>query len=134
MNQLEMLVQRKTQAAGQESGVEQRHIFEQYTNVLTACDPATVAAGGRRSAMGRYCFRRSDFHLSRRIGASRILLVGTYRPDEVALGRSGEAHPLAKVLAELKRYFGELQVTLHQEDEAAGRRFVIRCWTRNRIA
>jgi len=36
MNQLEVLVQRKTQAAGQESGVEQRHIFEQYTNVLTA--------------------------------------------------------------------------------------------------
>jgi tetratricopeptide (TPR) repeat protein len=64
------------------------------------------------------------FHLARRIGEHRILLVGTYRPEEVAIGRAGGRHPLEKVLAELKRYFGEISVDLDRADEVEGRRFV----------
>ena len=52
------------------------------------------------------------FHLGRNLGEARVLLVGTYRPAEVALGRNGERHPLEKVLAEFKRYFGDLTVDL----------------------
>lgn len=125
MDQLAMLVQRKAQAAGQESSVEQRHILEQYTNVLIALavqQPLLLIIDDLQWIDNASVDLL--FHLSRRIGESRILLVGTYRPDEVALGRSGEAHPLAKVLAELKRYFGAIEVTLHEEDEAARRRFV----------
>ncbi len=49
------------------------------------------------------------FHIGRRlIGEdSRVLIVCAYRPEEVALGRSGERHPLAKALSEFKRTFGD---------------------------
>lgn len=61
------------------------------------------------------------FHLGRRLGHSRILLVGAYRRDEVALGREGERHPLEAVINELTREFGETVVDL---DAAPGRAFV----------
>ena len=41
------------------------------------------------------------FHLARRLEESPILILGTFRPDEVALGRGDQRHPLEKVLAEL---------------------------------
>jgi predicted ATPase len=47
------------------------------------------------------------FHLSREAGRSRILLVGTYRPDEVALSHGEIQHPLADILSELKRRHGD---------------------------
>ena len=31
------------------------------------------------------------FHLGRRLGGSKILLLGAYRPEEVSLGREGRA-------------------------------------------
>jgi ABC-type oligopeptide transport system substrate-binding subunit len=64
------------------------------------------------------------FHLSRHVGESRILVVGTYRPDEVALGRGGDRHPLEKVLTECKRYFGDVEIDLDRLDDARERQFV----------
>lgn len=61
------------------------------------------------------------FHLGRRLGHSRVLLVGAYRRDEVALGREGERHPLEAVINELTREFGEPAIDL---DAASGRAFV----------
>ncbi|MCC6169169.1 MAG: AAA family ATPase [Caldilineaceae bacterium] len=61
------------------------------------------------------------FHLGRRLGRSRILLMGAYRPDDVALGRGGDRHPLEAVVNEMKREFGETAVDL---DAAPGRAFV----------
>ena len=61
------------------------------------------------------------FHLGRRLAGSRILVVGVYRPDEVALGRGGARHPLEPVINELHRAFGEIEVDLGQTE---GRRFV----------
>jgi tetratricopeptide (TPR) repeat protein len=43
-------------------------------------------------------------HLSRRIGGNRILILGTYRPSDVAVGREGRAHPLGKAVLEMRRY------------------------------
>jgi tetratricopeptide (TPR) repeat protein len=43
-------------------------------------------------------------HLSRRIGGSRILILGTYRPSDVDVGRDGQSHPLRKALLDLRRY------------------------------
>jgi adenylate cyclase len=64
------------------------------------------------------------FRLGRRLADSRILVIGTYRPEEVAQGRMGERHPLEKVLTELKRYFGDIFIDLDQATATRGREFV----------
>ena len=77
------------------------------------------------------------FHLGRALAGSRILILGAYRPEEVALGQqarsldSGQApsagsahwdrHPLEPVVQELQRLFGDITVDLGR---AARRGFV----------
>ena len=52
------------------------------------------------------------FHLCRRLDELPIFVLCAYRPDEVALGRDGNPHPLAKVLGELKSDFGDIEIEL----------------------
>jgi tetratricopeptide (TPR) repeat protein len=59
------------------------------------------------------------FHLGRQLAASRILIVGAYRPEEVAIGRDGERHPLEPVVNELQRQFGDVVVNLDQSERRA---------------
>jgi adenylate cyclase len=132
LDRLEQLAGPSRQGTGQgATGIEQDHIFEQYTNVLTrlaekqslliVLDDLQWADAASIGLL---------FRLGRRIGGSRILIVGTYRPEEVALGRpsasSGQAerHPLEKVLAELKRYHGDISVDLDRAQEVEGQGFV----------
>lgn len=61
------------------------------------------------------------FHLCRHLRTQRILVVGLYRPAEVAVGRRGERHPLEPLINELQRTFGEIHVPLNQTE---GRYFV----------
>jgi DNA-binding SARP family transcriptional activator len=61
------------------------------------------------------------FHLGRNLAGSRILIVGAYRPEEVAIGRDGARHPLEPVTSELQRLFGDITVDL---DRAQSRLFV----------
>jgi predicted ATPase len=61
------------------------------------------------------------FHLGKRLEGQRILLVGAYRPEEIAIGRNGARHPLEKIINEFKRDFGKMQVDL---DRSEGRAFV----------
>lgn len=107
------------------AGIEPEHILEQYTNVLCRLagqQPLLVLLDDLQwadSASMELLFR-----LGRRIGESPILLIGTYRPEEIALGRGGERHPLEKVLAEFKRYYGDISVDLTKAQELEGQRFV----------
>jgi predicted ATPase/transcriptional regulator with XRE-family HTH domain len=64
------------------------------------------------------------FYLSREVSRSRILIVGTYRPDELALSRGEFQHPLAGILSELKRRHGDIWLDLGDLAPAEGRRFV----------
>ncbi|NIN65178.1 MAG: hypothetical protein GTO63_10855, partial [Anaerolineae bacterium] len=74
------------------------------------------------------------FHLGRQIAGNRLLIVGAYRPTEVALGRPAspplsspplaerieggrERHPLEPVVNEFKRYFGDIEVDLEQAED-----------------
>jgi DNA-binding SARP family transcriptional activator len=103
-------------------GAEQFAIFEQVTRVLQALashaplvlvlDDLHWADAGSTSLL---------FHLGRRLAGSQILVVGTYRAEEVAIGRDGEQHPLEPVVNELQRVFGDITVNLAQ---AEGRGFV----------
>jgi len=126
LDKLEKLTGRPRESAvSGDTGIQQNQIFEQYTNVLKALaaeQPLMLLLDDLQwadSASIELLFR-----LGRRIGESRILIVGTYRPDEVALGRAGERHPLEKVLAEFKRYFGDIWVNLDRTEETECRQFV----------
>src|SRR4051794_38068450 len=61
------------------------------------------------------------FHLARQLRQSHVLLVGAYRPADVALGRGGERHPLESILNEIKRYQGEIVLDLDETRAGEGR-------------
>jgi len=107
---LKKLVDRKT-SLPPDSTLQQSNLFEQYTRVLQALaaekplllilDDLQWVDPGSASLL---------FHLGRGIEGSRILIMGAFRPAEVALGRGEERHPLDPVLHELKRDFGEIEI------------------------
>ena len=106
-------------------GDDQSHIFEQVTTVLVAL------ARQRPLVLILDDLQWIDessasllFHLARRIEGSRILIIGTYRPEEVALGRGEQRHPLEQVVSELKRHYGDMHITLGDDEEAEARQFI----------
>jgi predicted ATPase/DNA-binding SARP family transcriptional activator len=56
------------------------------------------------------------FHLARQIVGSKILILGAYRPEEVIVKRSPEAHPLLEIVQELSAVYGDIQVDLMQSE------------------
>ena len=91
----------------------QQDLFEQYARVMQAL--------ARRSALLlilddlQWADRGSTnllLHLGRRLKGCRVLIVGAYRPADVAIGRGGERHPLEHVVGELQRDFGEIRLDL----------------------
>lgn len=106
-------------------GTDQSHIFEQVTTVLV------TLARQRPLLLILDDLQWIDessasllFHLARRIEGSRILIIGTYRPEDVAFGRGDQQHPLAQVVFELKRYYGELMIALGDEADEEARTFI----------
>ena len=107
---------------GQPTEVQQAHLFVQCTQVLQslACrgplvlvlDDLQWADSGSIGLL---------FHLGRRLEGYSILIIGIYRPQDVALGRDGERHPLEPVIREFGRLFGESHTDL---DKADGRAFL----------
>ncbi len=105
--------------------LDQEKIFEQYTNVLKGLakertlilvlDDLQWADSGSITLL---------FHLTRQLKDSRLMIVGAYRPDEVALGRDGARHPLDPILNELKRYNGDISMDLSQSETREGQAFV----------
>ena len=101
------------------------HLLEQYGAVLERIaleHPLVVVLDDLQWADGSTIDLL--FHLSRRLEGRRILLLGAHRPEEVELGRSGERHPLDKVLAELRRYRGDVVVSLEDAGSAEQRALV----------
>ena len=105
--------------------IEQRNLFEQYVQVIksiTADHPLVLILDDMQWADGASL--NLLFHLGRRLEGERILIVGAYRPEEVALGRGDGPHPLEKILAEFKRQFGEIEVDLGKTGTDESRHFV----------
>ena len=68
------------------------------------------------------------FYLARRVrdvDQLSLAIIGTYRPADVKLGREGVRHPLERVVNELRRYWGEIEIDLTPTiGGTAGRTFV----------
>lgn len=108
-----------------QDGLDQNHIFEQYTNVLAelaAEQPLLLVVDDLHWA--DEASTRLLFHLSRRLAGHRVLLLGAYRVNEVAIGRAGERHPLEEPLNEIKRYRGDVWVDLQASQDVSGREFI----------
>jgi DNA-binding SARP family transcriptional activator/RecA/RadA recombinase len=94
-------------------GPQQSDLFNQYTGVLQALAqrvPLLLVLDDLQWAdLGSISLL---FHLGRRLTGSRILIVGAYRPEEIALGRDGARHPLDPVVNEFQRDFGDIAINL----------------------
>jgi DNA-binding SARP family transcriptional activator/predicted ATPase len=64
------------------------------------------------------------FHLSRTLAGSPLLLLGTYRPDELTTKAGETRHPLAAIAGELKRQHGDIWLDLDEPHPESGRAFV----------
>lgn len=108
------------------SRLEPGQILEQYSNVLNAMAalrPLVLVLDDLQ--WGDAASINLLFHLGRRIADQRVLIIGSYRPNDVLAGRAGDRHPLEPVVAELKRYYGQIEVNLGDASEANdGFRFV----------
>jgi predicted ATPase len=123
MDQLDALAKQKMGTS--EPVAEQSRIFEQYTAYLQRLSVKTPLIlflddlqWADKGSLGLL------FHLGRRVESSRILVLGAYRPDDVALGRGGERHPLEPVVHELTRYRGDVSIDLDAIPAVANRQFV----------
>lgn len=121
LEELTRLDQRKQQPS---AAIEQSRIYEQYANVLKALSqkyPLLIVLDdlhwADEASIGLL------FHLYRRLADSPSFIIGTYRPDEIALSQNGERNLLEKTLAEIKRYAGDVTLDLGQTSEADKRAF-----------
>jgi transcriptional regulator with XRE-family HTH domain/tetratricopeptide (TPR) repeat protein len=122
-----LLEQQKTQPAN----LEQSQLLEEVTQVLRALatrQPLLLLLDDLQWVDD--ASKNLLFHLGRRLAGSRILILGAYRPSEIALGRptgspgQTEQHPLEPVINEFKRYFGNIQLDLGRFVPSEGRAFV----------
>ena len=104
------------------SALEEKDLFEQFVRVLKSL------ARDRTLILVIDDLQWSDsgsvgllFHLARKLAGVRILVLGLFRPAEVALGRGGERHPLEPALNEIKASFGDIEMEL---GASGGREFV----------
>ena len=107
------------------SGGDREHIHEQYVSFLqrfAAQRPLLIVIDDLHWADAPSISLL--FHIARRITAGRLLIVGTSRPADVAMGRGTERHPFDQVLPEFKRYFGDIVLSLDEVDAAHARAFV----------
>lgn len=108
-----------------ETGLEQQRIFSQYTALLKAiADQRPLLLIIEDLHWVDAASSGLLFHLSREIGDSRILILGTYRPEEVSLGWLDDQHPLAAVVSELKRQHGDIWLDMDDLMAVDGRHFV----------
>jgi predicted ATPase len=122
LTRLDEIVERTLANNTSASNPQQSDLFEQYTKVLQTLakwGPLLLVVDDLQWAdLGSISLL---FHLGRHLAGSRILIVGAYRREEVALGRDGKRHPLEPVVNEFQRDFGDVTVNV---DQAERRDFV----------
>jgi DNA-binding SARP family transcriptional activator/predicted ATPase len=97
--------------------LKQSDFFEQYTRVLqTLANKVALVVVLDDLQWADLGSINLLFHLGRQLAGHRILIMGVYRPEEVAIGRDGERHPLEPVVSELQREFGDVMVDMDQAE------------------
>ena len=112
--------------------VSQRKLFEEYVQLLRALaelQPLLLLLDDLQ-----WIDRASAdllFYMMRRLAGSRILLMGSYRRSEVDTGtisghieEDAETHALTPLLQELRRRYGDIEISLGQSTPQMGRAFV----------
>ncbi len=101
----------------------QSRLFEEYTDVLQAL------AAWRPLLLLLDDLHWADisslsllYHLARRVENCPILIIGAYRPEDLAL--AGKSHPLQEMIGELQGRHGQIELSLDQALRAEGRHFV----------
>jgi ABC-type oligopeptide transport system substrate-binding subunit/class 3 adenylate cyclase len=113
------------QTGAQSIDLNQKSLFDQYEKTLgavAAVHPILLLLDDLQWA--DTASLNLLFHLGRQQAGARLLILGAYRPEEVALERDGQRHPLEKVLAEFKRQFGDLELDLSAPQAEKARAFV----------
>lgn len=108
-----------------EHGDSKQDLFDQYVRVLQALslihplmlilDDLQWADSGSLSLI---------FHLVRRIERYPILILGSYRPADIRQIVDSIPHPLAELLPEFRRIFGNLEINLNQTNHENRRKFI----------
>lgn len=123
------LVRRERPAAGvAQPTIQREQIFEQYARFLVELakrQPLLVVLDD----LQWIDVSSSDllFHLTRRIGSSRILILGAYRPADLSgrtVDHAADQHFLETALAEIKRNYGDVIVDLDATRAETARQFV----------
>jgi len=119
--ELEKLVAKKVDTR-HDPNLVQAALFEQYTRViatlakekpiLITLDDLQWADNGSISLL---------FHLGRRLEGKRVLILCAYRPEEVAMGKAGERHPLELVIHQFQQMYDGITIDL---SKAESRSFV----------
>jgi DNA-binding SARP family transcriptional activator/ATP/maltotriose-dependent transcriptional regulator MalT len=114
----------RRRARPQQTGVDQERIFEEVAHLLqtmSSTQPLLLILDDLHWA--DVSSLSLLFHLGRHLPDSKLLLLGAYRPEDLSLHRDGQEHPLASILAEFKRSYGDVWLALGDK-EGTGRRFV----------
>jgi len=112
---LDTFLDRKPVTALSIGALQQVNLFEQFTKVLQSLEeysPILLVIDDLQWADTGSI--NMLFHLGRSLAGRRILLLGAYRSEEVALGRGGVRHPLEPLINEFRRSFGDILVNLGQ--------------------
>ena len=118
-------------ARGEE--VPQRKLFEQVTQMLRTLakqQPLLILIDDLQWI--DHASADLLFYMATRLGGSRIMFLGTFRRSEVerlhasedAGSNPAESHALMRLLQELKRRFGDIEIDLDQSTLQTGRAFV----------
>lgn len=106
-----------------DAAVDQDQILEQYAQVLHRLGqemPLVVILDDLQWADTASLALLS--RIGRRLEGTRVLVVGTYRTSDVAIGEGEDQHPVELVVNELARQFGDITIDL--DGVAGGRAFV----------
>ncbi len=127
LRRLEELVASKSDTKDTHA-LQTSYLFDQYTSVLQMLarqNPLLIVLDDLQWAdtgsLGLL------FHLGRQIENSHILIVGVFRPAELAVGTGGpqtlsdstqpRRHPLASMVNEFKRRFGDIDINLDRAED-----------------